>query len=60
MDLMREIYKAARVLVWLGEDVNCKAEQAFDRINRIARLGNDIPFPEDSWWNPIAALYSCE
>jgi hypothetical protein len=58
--LMREIYnKATRVLVWLGEDVNCKAEKAFDRIGKIAQPKNNIPSPEDSWWDPVAAFYKC-
>jgi hypothetical protein len=61
MRLMREIYnKASRVLVWLGEDVNCKAEQAFDNITIIARPGSKIPYLEESWWRPIAAFYNCE
>ena len=61
MRLMREIYnQASRVLVWLGEDVNCKAKQAFDNITIIARPGSKIPYLKESWWRPIAAFYNCE
>jgi hypothetical protein len=60
LKLMREIYsKAARVLIWLGEDMEGKAEQAFGRIESIASLKEDIPLPTDSWWNPVAAFYRC-
>jgi hypothetical protein len=58
LKLMREIYsKATRVLVWLGKDREGKAEQAFDRIERIASHKEDIPLPTKSWWNPVAAFY---
>jgi hypothetical protein len=58
--LMREIYhKATRVLVWLGEDVGDKAEQAFDRIRRVAQPKNNLSSPEDAWWDPVAAFYRC-
>jgi hypothetical protein len=58
--LMREVYhKATRVLVWLGEDVGDKAEQAFDQIRRVAQPENDLPSPEDSWWDPVAEFYRC-
>jgi hypothetical protein len=61
ISLMREIYnKALRVLVWLGEDVDCKAKQAFDHITMIARPGSGIPSLEESWWRPVATFYSCE
>jgi hypothetical protein len=60
LKLMREIYsKATCVLVWLGEDTEGKAEQAFDRIASIALLKENIPLPKDSWWGPVAAFYSC-
>jgi hypothetical protein len=60
LKLMREIYsKAARVLIWLGEDMEGKAEQAFRRIESIASLKEDIPLPTDFWWNPVAAFYRC-
>ncbi|KAF2818324.1 HET-domain-containing protein [Ophiobolus disseminans] len=60
LKLMREIYsKAARVLIWLGEDVEGKAEQAFDRIESLALPKYDTPIPIDPWWNPVAAFYSC-
>lgn len=60
LKLMREIYsKATRVLVWLGEETGGKAEQAFDRIESIALLKENIPLPKDSWWGPVAAFYSC-
>jgi hypothetical protein len=58
--LMREIYhKATCVLVWLGEDVGAKAEQAFDQIRRVAQPENNLPSPEDSWWDPVAGFYRC-
>jgi hypothetical protein len=60
LKLMREIYsKAARVLIWLGEDREGKAEQTFSRIESIASPKEDIPLPTDSWWNPVAAFYRC-
>jgi hypothetical protein len=61
ISLMREIYnKASRVLVWLGEDVDCKAKQAFDRIAMMAQPECNIPSLEEYWWGPIAAFYKCE
>lgn len=58
--LIREIYnKVTRVPVWLGEDVGGKAEQAFDRIGRIAQPENNAPSPEDSKWDLVAAFYRC-
>lgn len=60
IELMQEIYnKATRVLVWLGEDVDRKAERAFGRIYRISQPENIIPPPEDPWWDPVAAFYRC-
>jgi hypothetical protein len=60
LKLMREIYsKASRVLIWLGKDMEGQAERAFDRIESIASLEEDIPLPTNSWWNPVAAFYRC-
>ncbi|KAF2647283.1 HET-domain-containing protein [Lophiostoma macrostomum CBS 122681] len=59
--LMRKIYsQATRVLVWLGEDPDNEAEQAFVRIEQIAQADGTLPPPQDPWWNPVAAFYRCD
>jgi len=53
---MREIYSKATRVLWLGEDPNNEAKQAFSRIRWIAQYGTIHPSP-DSWWKPVVAFY---
>jgi hypothetical protein len=36
-----------------------QAERAFDRIESIASLEEDILLPTNSWWNLVANFYRC-
>jgi hypothetical protein len=59
MALMRHTYgNAIRVIVWLGEDSEGQAEDAFERITSIA-LSQQIP-RDKTWLITVAAFYGCD